>query len=436
MTTSNGIKTFPTIVNIETFVPSSNGSGGDYHRQGDSHWIVAGNISNPMSQYPEYTHSRTSWGIGVLGSLFVKITASDGTVGYATGFGGPPACWLIEEHFKRFVIGKDPRDTNLIWEQMFKGSMFYGRKGITLATISVVDLAIWDLLGKIRGEPVYKMIGGRTKKDIPLYLTGPLPVEAKRMGFWGGKVPLPHGPHEGPEGLRKNVAFLKGHREAVGPDFPIMVDCYMSLNVQYAIELAQACIDENINIHWWEEVLHPDDFDGHRLLKRALPTLKWTTGEHEYSKYGFRKLIEDRSIDILQPDVMWLGGLTELIKVAAMASAYDIPVVPHGSGPYSFQAIMSFPNSSFCEYIANSPDGKSVHPSFGDLFLDEPLPVNGRIDLTDKPGFGMTLNPNAQLVPYSAFFTGPQKSLGEGAQDAKTAKSNGTHAQGNDAVGA
>jgi L-rhamnonate dehydratase len=124
---------------------------------------------------------------------------------------------------------------------MFKGSMFYGRKGITLATISVVDLAIWDLLGKIRGEPVYKMIGGRTKKDIPLYLTGPLPVEAKRMGFWGGKVPLPHGPHEGPEGLRKNVAFLKGHREAVGPDFPIMVDCYMSLNVQYAIELAQVC---------------------------------------------------------------------------------------------------------------------------------------------------------------------------------------------------
>jgi L-rhamnonate dehydratase len=114
--TTDDISSFQ--VNIETFVPSSNGSGGDYHRQGDSHWIVAGNISNPMSQYPEYTHSRTSWGIGVLGSLFVKITASDGTVGYATGFGGPPACWLIEEHFKRFVIGKDPRDTNLIWEQV------------------------------------------------------------------------------------------------------------------------------------------------------------------------------------------------------------------------------------------------------------------------------------------------------------------------------
>jgi L-rhamnonate dehydratase len=138
-----------------------------------------------------------------------------------------------------------------------------------------------------------------------------------------------------------------------------------------------------------------------------------------------------------------------------MAAAYDIPVVPHGSGPYSFQAIMTFPNSSFCEYIvcgnktivrcdteyplqANSPDGKSVHPSFGDLFLDEPLPVNGRVDLTDKPGFGMTLNPNAQLVPYSSFFSGPQKSLSDSAEDVKVAKSkvNGAHAEGNEAVGA
>lgn len=156
-----------------------------------------------------------------------------------------------------------------------------------------------------------------------------------------------------------------------------MVDCYMSLTVpvrnylyrmpfqvliihisQYAIELAQKCIDEKVDIHWWEECLHPDDFDGHRKLKTALPQLKWTTGEHEYSRYGFRKLIEDRSIDIIQPDVMWLGGLTELLKVEAMASAYDIPIVPHGSGPYSYHAIMTFTNSRFCEYIVSS---KSIH---------------------------------------------------------------------------
>ncbi|KIR54064.1 racemase [Cryptococcus gattii Ru294] len=421
-------KQWPTIVKLETFIPSAHGSGGDYHRQGGDHWIVQGNISCPMHKYEEYKVSRTSWGIGVLGSIFVKIHASDGTVGYATGFGGPPACWLIEEHFKRFIVGQDPRDTNKMWDQMFRASMFYGRKGLPLAAISVVDLAIWDLLGKIRGEPVYKMIGGRTKKDIPLYLTGPRPEVAKKLGFWGSKVALPHGPPDGHEGIRKNVQYLKACKEAVGPDYPVQVDCYMSLDVPYTIALIKACEKAGVEINWWEEVLHPDDFDGHVKLKEALPYVKFTTGEHEYSKYGFRKLIENRAVDIIQPDVMWLGGLTELIKVAAMAAAYDIPVVPHGSGPYSFQAIMSFPNSDFCEYIANSPDGKSIEPSFGNLFLNEVLPHNGRIDLTDEPGFGLELNPSAELVPYKSFFT-PSKGLGAAGEveDDGKAKVNGTH---------
>ena len=112
------------------------------------HWIIDTPISNPMSGYEEYRHSRTSWGIGVLGSLVVKITASDGSEGVATGFGGPPACWLIEQHYARFVVGQDPRNTQIMWDQMFRASMFYGRKGLPLAAISVVDLALWDLIGK------------------------------------------------------------------------------------------------------------------------------------------------------------------------------------------------------------------------------------------------------------------------------------------------
>ncbi|KAL7422337.1 hypothetical protein Q5752_002983 [Cryptotrichosporon argae] len=409
-------KKWPTIVKLETFIPSAHGSGGDYHRQGGEHWIVQGNISCPMHKYDEYRRSRTSWGIGVLGSILVKLHASDGTVGYATGFGGPPACWLIEEHFARFIIGQDPRDTNKIWDMMFRASMFYGRKGLPLAALSVVDLALWDLVGKIRGEPIYKMIGGRTKRDIPLYLTGPRPDVAKKLGFWGSKVALPHGPPDGVDGIRRNVKYLKECKDAVGPDYPIQVDCYMSLDVPYTIELVRAAEKAGLDINWWEECLHPDDFDGHLELHRALPHVKFTTGEHEYTKYGFRKLIENRAVAILQPDVMWLGGLTELIKVANMAAAYDIPVVPHGSGPYSFQAIMSFPNSDFCEYIANSPDGASIHPSFGNLFTNELLPLNGRVDLGDEPGWGLELNPNAELVPYSAFFT-PARGIGAAGEE-------------------
>ena len=279
--------------------------------------------------------------------------------------------------------------------------MFYGRKGLPVAVISVIDLAIWDLLGKIRNEPVYKMIGGATRERLSFYCTSPEPAAAKAMGFFGAKVPLPYGPGEGVAGLKKNVEFLRKHRESVGPDFPIMVDCYMSLNVPYTIEVVKAC--EDLNLNWWEECLSPDDSDGFEQIKRAHPTMKFTTGEHEYSRYGFRKLIEGRNLDILQPDVMWVGGMTELLKVAAMASAYDIPVVPHASGPYSYHFVVSQANSPFQEYLANSPDGKSVLPVFGNLFINEPIPTKGYLDVSelDKPGFGLELNPAAQLIDAS-----------------------------------
>ncbi|MGF6233304.1 L-rhamnonate dehydratase [Inquilinus ginsengisoli] len=392
--------TAPRIADIRTHLIEGTGDGGDYHRQKGGHWIIDSLIANPMSGYAPYKASRLSWGIDVLGSILVEIEDNQGRIGFATGFGGPPACWLIEKHFRRFLVGADPRDLNLLWDQMFRASMFYGRKGLPLATISVVDLALWDLVGKIRQEPVYKLIGGRTKPELSFYCTGPLPAEAKRMGFWGGKVPLPHGPADGRQGVRANREFLAGHRTAVGPDFPLMVDCYMALDVPYTVELATACAD--LGIHWWEEVLHPDDVEGYGLLKRALPATRFTTGEHEYSRYGFRRLIEGRTIDILQPDVMWAGGLTELLRIAAHAAAYDIPVVPHGSGPYSYHYVMSQPNAPFCEYVANSPDGRSVQPVFGSLFRNEPVPQNGRLDVSDAPGFGLELNPDAPLRRFDA----------------------------------
>jgi len=403
---------FPVIKEVRTFVIEGVGSGGDYHNVKGGHWLIDSPIATPMSKWLEYRSSRTSWGINVLGSFFVEIEASDGTIGFATGFGGPPACWLVQQHFQRFLIGQDPRDTNNLFELMYRGSMFYGRKGLPVAVISVIDLAIWDLLGKLRNEPVYKLIGGATRSRLSFYCTGPEPAAAKSMGFTGAKVPLPYGPDEGTPGLLKNVAFLRKHRESVGPDFPLRVDCYMSLNVSYTIELVKACLD--LNIDWWEECLSPDDFDGFKQLKQAHPTIKFTTGEHEYSRYGFRKLIEGRNVDILQPDVMWVGGMTELLKVAAMASAYDIPVIPHASGPYSYHFVVSQSNSPFQEYLANSPDGKSVMPVFGDLFLNEPIPVKGYLDVEvlDKPGFGLELNPAARLLPAANILSpAPQKSL-------------------------
>ena len=295
---------------------------------------------------------------------------------------------------------------------MYRASLFYGRKGLPIAVISVIDLALWDLIGKIRSEPVYKLIGGATRSRLHFYCTGPSPSTAQSAGFIGAKVALPHGPDEGIAGLNKNVTYLRQQRASVGPDFPLRVDCYMSLNVSYTIDLVAACKD--LHIDWWEECLSPDDVEGFANLKRAHPSAKFTTGEHEYSRYGFRNLITSRNLDILQPDVMWVGGLTELLRVSAMAAAYDIPIVPHASGPYSYHFVVSQPNSPFQEYLANSPDGKSVLPVFGDLFLNEPIPAKGYIDVQelDKPGFGLEINPKARLLNADRVLNAaPQKSL-------------------------
>ena len=375
--------------------------GGTYFDPGVSHhWLVDSLIANPMSGHAAYRAKRSSWGIGTLGAIAVEIETEDGTVGVATGSGGVPAGWLIKHHFARFLVGQDARNINLIWDQMYRASLPYGRKGVTVMAISCVDLALWDLVGKVRGEPVYNLIGGMARDEITFYCTGPDAGAIQRMGFWGAKVPLPEGPHDGEAGLRRNVAFLAAQRAAIGPDFPLMVDCYMALDVQYAIRLAEAC--KPLGIYWWEEVLSPEDVDGYRLIRQAHPTLKWTTGEHEYTRYGFRPLIEGRLLDILQPDVMWVGGLTELLRIAAHAAAYDVPVVPHGSGPYSYHFIASQTGPAFCEYVAASADGQSIAPVFGALFDGEAVPHNGKLRLDDAPGFGMVLAGQVDLVEIEA----------------------------------
>lgn len=388
------------IADVRVHQVAGGGKGGDYFQQDGGHWLIDSLISNPMSGYPAYREKRSSWGIGVLGSIIVEIETEGGIVGVAAGSGGAPAAWLIHHHFRRFLVGEDARNINKIWDELFRASLPYGRKGLPIMAISAVDLALWDLLGRLRQEPVYNLIGGLSRQEVTFYCTGPAPDAVKELGFWGAKVPLPHSHYEGPEGLRRNVDYLAAQREKLGPDFPLMVDCYMSLTVRYAIDLAEAT--KHLGIHWWEEVLHPDDVEGYRQLKQAHPMLKWTTGEHEYTRYGFRRLIEERSIDIVQPDVMWVGGLTELLRISAHASAYDIPVIPHGSGPYSYHFIASQPQSPFCEYVAASPDGRSILPVFGKIFAGEDLPHNGRLRVSDSPGFGMEIADRARLRPYAS----------------------------------
>lgn len=378
------------IVDVRAWTIHSRLPGGDYHAQEKGHWICDSLIANPMSVYPEYRASRTSWGIGALGSMMVEIEDASGETGFAVGLGGPPGCYIVEKHLKRLLVGQDARRIETLWDRMWRATLYYGRKGLPVMAISLVDLALWDLRGKRSGLPVWKMIGGRPKKRIPMYATTIRPDLAKKFGFWGAKIPLPHGPADGSAGLRKNVGRVAKARRAVGDDFELMIDCYMALDVSYTIRLARAL--KPFRVKWIEEYLPPDDYDGHAAVRRAVRSCLLATGEHEYTRWGFQMLLDRRCADILQPDLGWCGGLTEALRIATMARKRGVLVVPHGSSVYSYHFVLTNPNSPFAEFLVMSRKADRIVPMFGNVFLDEPVPVNGLLEVPDRPGWGVRFN--------------------------------------------
>ena len=420
----------PTIVRevrayiIPKATEEASGGGADCHSQAHGHWIVDTPIANPSSCFQDAKTSRKSWGIDALGSVIVEVQLANGVVGVGMSIGGPPACYIVEEHLSRFVEGQDCNNIELIWDQMYRGSLNYGRKGLTLQAISAVDLALWDALGKSRNEPVYNLLGGKTKERLPMYATSTRPDLSQKLGFTGGKMPLPYGPADGDAGMRANIEQIKKVRQAVGPDFPLMIDCYMALTVPYTIELARR-IDREVpnGVKWLEECLPPDDYEGYAEVRAKVGHLvMFTTGEHEYTRYGYRILLEKKCADVLQPDITWVGGITEARRVVALAAAYDIPVIPHGSSVYSYHLQFAYSNCPMGELIVLAPKADKVWPLFGDLFLDEPMPVDGYVSLdATKSGFGVTLNPAVRSK-----FTRPHPHVSpsfqaiEDAKDART----------------
>jgi len=372
------------------------GGGADYHDQAGDHWIDD-HIATPMAKYPAYRASRRSFGLNVLGTLVVEIEADNGMVGFGVATGGEPAAWIVERHLARFLVGADAANIELIWDQMYLSTLFYGRKGLVLNAISCVDLALWDLLGKLRQEPVYHLLGGPVRDELVFYATGSRPDLAKGLGFIGGKLPLQHCPAEGEEGLKQNLAKLAEMRERVGENFWLMFDCWMSLDLNYAVRLAHAASEWKLK--WMEEALPPDDYWGYAELRRkAPPGMLITTGEHEATRWGFRMLLEMECADIIQPDVNWCGGITEMIKISALADARGVLVVPHGSSVYSYHFTITRHNSPFSEFLMMAPKADKVVPMFTPLLLDEPVPQNGRLKLPDTPGFGVRLNPECALT--------------------------------------
>ena len=351
----------------------------------DVSWATETLIANPMSIYPKFKEKRSSW-YGRQWAMVVEMKTDDDITGYGY-IGGAQRGSLaaIEDQFKIILQGADPFATELIWEQCFRASQYHGRKGAALSAISGIDIALWDVKGKALRKPVYELIGGKTKERVRAYATGIYTERHKEMGFRDVKIPVRYGPADGKEGLRKNEQDMKRTRELIGPDGDIMLDCYMALDVPYTIQLAK--LAREYGVKWIEEPVLPDKVDSYRRIKDAVPDIMITGGEHEFTRYGFKELLEKRAVDLVQPDISRAGGISELKKIAAMASAYDIPIIPHGIGAPTYHFVMATANSPMAEYW-------DVYASGGEpVFSGEPTVSDGYVVFSDRPGLGYELNP-------------------------------------------
>ena len=361
-------------------------------------------LVTPSSIFYEPQVNRASGGSPV-SAVLVEVVTDAGIVGVgAVGAALGNAIFTIENHLKYAVLNQNPFDVELIWERMFRENINYGRKGMVIEAISAIDIALWDIMGKATGQPVYNLLGGRTRQKIQayasrLYATEDLEALAAEaqgyvdQGFTTMKQRFGYGPRDGLKGMRRNLELVKTVREVIGPDIELAADAYMGWTVPYAIRMIKMLEDAGLNLAWVEEPVMPDDIAGYAQIAAEVDT-QISGGEHEFTRYGFRELIERRAVDIVQLDVNRVGGITEARKIWAMAAAHDLPVIPHAGQMHNYHLVISHMNSPIAEFFpppedAVPPDGNEI---FWRLFSGEPTPKDGYITLPEIPGLGLEIN--------------------------------------------
>ncbi len=338
-------------------------------------------------------------GFRFLGWLIVEIELDDGTIGIGNAALAPHATKAtVDTYLKPLLIGQDPMDSEYLWQSMYRRTLPFGRKGIGMTAISAVDLAIWDAKGKILKQPVFRLLGGRTKSQIPVYASRlysqpeeSLAAEAKAYvaeGFKSIKLRFGWGPKDGIEGIHKNVDLVRAAREAVGDNIDIMGDAYMGWSTEYAKRMLKLLAP--FNMRWIEEPVISDDLDGYAELN-AMNLVAISGGEHEYTLHGFRQALDRKSFAIAQFDVNRVGGITAAKKIADLCEAYDVAVIPHAGQMHNYHVSMSSYAAPISEYFPKVPV-EVGNELFWYIFDGEPEAKDGFINLSDdKPGFGLTL---------------------------------------------
>jgi L-rhamnonate dehydratase len=375
-------------------------------------------LVRPLDLYPQHRTdppgrlARNERGHYRMESIFLRIETDEGVY----GIGGPiteEQAYIVQRQLASLLLGQDPLAIELLWDRLYRAQV-HGRKGPPMMALSAVDCALWDLKGRWLGQPVYRLLGGPTRETIPAYasMLG-YSIEPERaaqrareqveQGWKAMKWFFRYGPGSGREGLEQNVAMVHAVRQAIGPDVDLMLDAWMSWDLPYAVQVGRRIAP--YTPRWLEEPTMPDKIAVYVQIRRALQPLgiPVSGGEHEYTRWGLKQYMDAGAVDVLQPDLYWCGGISEGLKICALASTYDLPVIPHGhSVPATCHLIAAQP-PNLCPLLEYLVKWNVIHQ----WFLKTPVhPQRGEVALSqlDRPGMGMDLDEAKILEQHELTF--------------------------------
>ncbi|WP_033069105.1 L-rhamnonate dehydratase [Thalassospira australica] len=335
--------------------------------------------------------------------LICEVETDNGIVGIGNAALAPTITkQIIDTYLAPLVIGEDPFDNEYLWQKMYRRTHAWGRKGVGMVAISAIDIAIWDIMGKATGKPVFKLLGGRTKEQIPVYASklygqtiDALAAEAQSyvdQGFDMVKMRFGWGPQDGPAGMRKNLDLVKTVREVIGPDRDLMLECYMGWNLEYTKRMLPKLAE--FEPRWLEEPVIADDLAGYAELNN-MNIVPISGGEHEFTSFGFKTLLDMNALSVIQYDTNRVGGITAAQKINALAEAYQVPVIPHAGQMHNYHLTMANLNCPISEFFPVF-DVEVGNELFYYVFKGDPVPKNGFIDLDDDlPGLGLEIAEDA-----------------------------------------
>ena len=359
-----------------------------------------------LSDHLEEAFFFSQWAYQERKICIVKITTDSGICGWGEGYGPASVLQAGILQLSPLLIGKDPLQQEKIWFDMYRKTLDYARRGILVASISALDIALWDIKGKALDLPVSILLGGQHRQRVMPYATGlyfsesdnlvdKLVEEAKtyvQQGFNAIKMKVGYT-------IEKDVAFVKAIRKVIGKDIKLMVDSNHAYSLREAVELAR--LIEPYDISWFEEPVSPEFYHHYKAL-RDKTTIPIAGGECEYLRYGHHQLLKNECVDILQVDICSAGGLSEAKRIAALASTYGIEIIPHtwGTGIAFHTALhfianlepipgRLFPPDCYIEYD-RTENGIREQLTYPTIQLNK-----GYIDVPQRPGLGIEVNEDA-----------------------------------------